>query len=46
MRETFNFVSDQKFREFLRDSNILPMEGHTKKQFNFEELLTEELLVK
>ncbi|CAD8163742.1 unnamed protein product [Paramecium pentaurelia] len=46
MRETFNFVSDQKFREFLRDSNIIPLEGHTKKQFNFEESLMEELLVK
>ncbi|CAD8164988.1 unnamed protein product [Paramecium octaurelia] len=46
MRETFNIVSDQKFREFLRDSNILPLERQPKKQFNFEELLMEDLLVK
>ncbi|CAD8155149.1 unnamed protein product [Paramecium pentaurelia] len=46
MRETFNFVTDQKFREFLRDSNIQPLEGPKKKQFNFEELLLKELLFK
>ncbi|CAD8067463.1 unnamed protein product [Paramecium sonneborni] len=46
MRDTFNFLNDQKFREFLRDSNIQPLEGPTKKQFNFEELLLKELLFK
>ncbi|CAK93313.1 unnamed protein product (macronuclear) [Paramecium tetraurelia] len=46
MRETFNIVTDQKFREFLRDSNIQPLEEPQKKQFNFEELLLKELVYK
>ncbi|CAD8068252.1 unnamed protein product [Paramecium sonneborni] len=46
MKETFNFLNDQKFREFLRDSNIQPLEGSTKKHFNFEDVLSKELLFK
>ncbi|CAD8200303.1 unnamed protein product [Paramecium octaurelia] len=46
MKDTFNLNSDQKFREFLRDSNIQPLEGINQKAFNFEDVLIKDLLQK
>ncbi|CAD8106552.1 unnamed protein product [Paramecium primaurelia] len=46
MKDTFNLNSDQKFREFLRDSNIQPLEGINHKAFNFEDELIKDLLQK
>ncbi|CAK59913.1 unnamed protein product (macronuclear) [Paramecium tetraurelia] len=46
MKDTFNLNSDQKFREFLRDSNIQPLEGINHKAFSFEDELIKDLLQK
>ncbi|CAD8117835.1 unnamed protein product [Paramecium sonneborni] len=46
MKNTFNLNSDQKFREFLRDSNVQPLEGINQKAFNFEDVLINDLLLK